>query len=179
MGDEGDEADPARQVQRPLVHRAVPGFGSRDRPLTDERHHVARRERLAHRQPDGDAGPRGGGVRLVLTRRRRSANLRRRRGEHLSERVVELADAAESGGERHVGQRHRRRLDEQAGGVGALGSGDGERARAEFVGQHANEVSFAVAELPGEARYAAAFDLAVGDQPHGPGDDVLAGVPLR
>ena len=60
-----------------------------------------------------------------------------------------------------------------------LRSSDGERARAEFVGEHPVQVALAVAETPRDTAHAIAFDDTVGDQPHRPGDHILADVPFR
>jgi hypothetical protein len=62
--------------------------------------------------------------------------------------------------------------------VGALRSSDSERAGTEFVGEHPVQVPFAVAEPPRDTADTLTFDDTVGDQPHRPGDDVLADVPF-
>ena len=69
-------------------------------------------------------------------------------------------------------------LDQRPRGLGALGTGERERAGAELVGQHPVELAHAVAEAAGEAGDALAVDHAVGDQPHRPADEVAADVPL-
>ena len=65
--------------------------------------------------------------------------------------------------------RHRQvgRLDEQPRGLGALGAGQRERARAQLGEQLALDLAGAVAEPGGQARHALAVHHAVGDQPHG------------
>jgi len=62
--------------------------------------------------------------------------------------------------------------------VSALRPRNGKRPRAEFVGEHPVEVTFAVAEPTGETPDAVTFHDPVRDEPHRSGDDVLANVPL-
>ena len=109
----------------------------------------------------------------------RGPQRRRRRGEHLADGVVELADAAEAGGERDRREVEVGGLDERAGGARPLGAGDGERAGAELVGHEAGEVALAVGQPAGQPADALAVDDAVDDEAHRPGDDVAADVPLR
>ena len=71
------------------------------------------------------------------------------------------------------------RLDQQAGGLGALGAGERERAGAELGDELAVQVALAEAEPPREAGDALALDHAVADQPHRAADRVGAQVPLR
>ena len=70
------------------------------------------------------------------------------------------------------------RLDQQPGGVGAVGAGQGQRPGAQFGGQHAGEVAFRVAEPGGQAGHAVAFHDAVADQAHRAAGQVGAQVPL-
>ena len=104
------------------------------------------------------------GVGVVARRLRRSADgvaANTSRTVSLNWRRLPKPDAAATAGERHV-----RRLEQRAGGVGALGAGDRERPGAELVGHHAVEVALAVAEAAGEARHALAIDDTVGDEAH-------------
>ncbi len=103
---------------------------------------------------------------------------RRRRGEHVANGVVELAHAAEAGGEGDVRERHGGRLDEQTGRLRALHPGERERTGTEFVGEEPVQVTFAVAEPTGESGNTVALDGTVGDEAHRPADEVLTGVPL-
>ena len=107
------------------------------------------------------------------------AQLGRGEGEDLAERVVELADAAEAGGEGHVGDRQVGRLDQQPGGLRPLGAGQGQRPRPHLGHQQPVELALAVAESGRQAGHALAVDRAVGDEPHGPGHHVGPRVPLR
>ena len=65
---------------------------------------------------------------------------------------LKVPDAREPRGERDVGHRQRGGLDEQPGGLRALGAGERERPGAEFGEQLPLDLPDAVAELPGEAR---------------------------
>lgn len=63
--------------------------------------------------------------------------------------------------------------------MGALGPGEGHGPGAEFRGELPLDLPGAVAEPRGEPGDALAVHDAVGDEPHGPADDVRADVPLR
>ena len=135
-GDDGAVA--VRQVERPLIRLAVP----RSTPG------IARAPRNSNSWPPAN-GPRTAsrtetapGIRSEPARCR----LRRRSslgavGEHLADRVVELAHAAEAGGERDVGHRQVGRLDQDPSGLGTLRPGERERPGAELVGQQPVEVA--------------------------------------
>ena len=60
-----------------------------------------------------------------------------------------------------------------------MGSGDGKRAGAKLIGHDSIEMTFAVAELLGQTRYAVAFDSAVRDQAHCATNQILTEVPHR
>ena len=100
--------------------------------------------------------------------RRVAAQIAGRRGVHLAHRVVELADAAEPGGEGDVGHAKSAGLDQGPGGLGALRPRQRQRSGAELVGEQPIEVADAVAEPVREAGHAFTVDDAVGDQPHRP-----------
>jgi hypothetical protein len=97
-----------------------------------EEQHLGRLVRGARRQPQGQ--PAGGAPRRPAAR---AAQARRGRREHLAERVVELPDAAETGGEGDVGHGEVGRLDEQARGLCALGPRESERTDAELAHEQA------------------------------------------
>ena len=138
--------------------------------------------RLAHRQLDGDhAGSRRWSPPPVLgTSPALGAQLAGRGREHLADRVVELAHAAEPGGEGDGGERHG---PSSRSGCGrscarwarAIASGPAPSSST----HQAVEVALAVVQVAGEAGDALAVDDAVGDEAHRPGDDVAAAVPLR
>jgi len=92
---------------------------------------------------------------------------------------VELPDAGESGREGDLRQRQRGRLGENAGRLGPLGPGDGERAGAEFGGDQAAHLPLLVAEAIGQPFDAMPVDDAVGDEPHGASHHVGPDVPFR
>src|SRR5690606_16548560 len=93
--------------------------------------------------------------------------------------VVELADTAEPGGGRDLGERDVNRLDEDAGRHRPLRSRDRERSGTELAADDEVEVACAVVRAPGGWGDTFAVDDAVGDEAHRPGDGVLAHVPLR
>ena len=70
-------------------------------------------------------------------------------------------------------------LDEQPRGLGSLGPGEGERPGAELGVQLALDLARAVAEPRGQAGDTLSVDHAVGDEAHGPRDQVGPRVPLR
>ena len=110
---------------------------------------------------------------------RLGAQRRRRHPVHGAHGVVELAHAREARRERHVRHAQRGRLDQQPGGVRAVGARERQRARAQLGRQHPVQVPFGVAEPGREAGHAVALHDAVGDQPHGAGGEVGADVPVR
>ena len=131
-------------------------------------------ERRAHRQPQvegADAGRR--------TDPRPAAQLGGRGGVDLADGVVELADAGEAGGERHVAERHRRGLHEHPGRSAPGGPGQGQRPGPELGDEQAVEVPRGVAHPVGQPLDPVALDDAVGDQPHRPAGDVGRHVPVR
>lgn len=99
--------------------------------------------------------------------------------EDLADGVVEGAHGGEAGRERDVRHGQFGRLYEEPGGPGALGAGQRQGPGADFGEELAFHLAAAVAEAGGEAGHAVAVDDAVGDQPHGAGDQVGALVPLR
>ena len=90
-------------------------------------------ERLAHGDPGAD-GPRRG---CRTPSRAPGAQLGRRGGVHLADGVVELADAGEPRREGDVGEGEVGGLDQHPGGLGPAGAGQGERAGAVLLGDHA------------------------------------------
>src|SRR5690606_33004376 len=74
------------------------------------------------------------------------AKRRWRTAVHLPYRVVELPDTAKAGREGDLGQAQRRRLDEDPGGLGPLGTGQGQWPGADLGREHPVEVAFCVAE---------------------------------
>ena len=125
--------------------------------------------------PSG-GGPRGAGGPAPL---RPPPDLCGRHGKDGAHGVVELPQAGKAGREGDVVEGHLGGLDQQAGGLGALGPRQIERSSAELIEQHSPQVARAVSEPPGEAFDAFAVDDAVGDQAHGAPGGVGAQVPLR
>ena len=171
-GDDGAVA--VRQVECPLVGLAVPQLDAGDRTSAEVLEQLAAGKRPTHGQAnrDGtriDAGSAPPGP---------LAQIARGGGEHFANGVVELANAAESGGEGDVGHREIGRLDQDSSGLGTLRPGERERSGAELVGQQPVEVAAAVPEMLGQPRHALTVDEAVGDQAHRPSDEIAAQVPL-
>ncbi len=103
----------------------------------------------------------------------------RRVREDLAHRLVALAHAGEAGRKGDLRDGQVRRLQQDAGGLAALGSGQGQRTGAHLGGDEAVELAGAVAEAAGQALDAFAVDDAVADEAHGPCHDVGPHVPLR
>ena len=132
----------------------------------------ATRERRAYGQPELEGAALG-----VLAAS--AAQLGRRRGVDLADRLVELTHAAEPGREGDVGRTEVGGLEQHPRGLGALGPRQRERAGAELLGEEPREVTGRVPDVAGEAVDALAVDHAVTDQPHraagGVGGDVPVG----
>ena len=132
----------AEERDQPVARRAAPGTGSRSAtaPLSSARAAPAARARAA-----------------------RAA----RSGEDLAHRGVELAHAAKAGGERHLGDRQRRGLEQDPRGLGALRTRERQRPGADdrrpAGGARGARCSPRRAASP---RDALAVDDAVGDQAH-------------
>ena len=84
-----------------------------------------RRGRRTARRTGRRSAKRPGSAARPRRRARRSS--RRRRVEDLPDRVVELPDAREAGGERDLGERQRRRLEQHPRGLRPLRAGERER----------------------------------------------------
>ena len=136
--------------------------GRRERPPVGQAH-AHRPRRAGVRRPVAPGGP------------------QRPRGpvEHRAHGVVELADAAEAGGEGDVGEGEVGGLHQGAGGLGPLGPGQGLGPGAHLGDEEALELAGAVAEAGGQAGHPLAVHHPVGDEPHGPGHHIGPGVPLR
>ena len=100
-------------------------------------------------------------------------------GVDLPDRVVELPDAGEAGREGDVGERHRRRLDQHAGVVGAARAGQRQRAGAQLGDQQPLQVPRRVADPAGQPLDPLALHEPVTDQPHRAARDVGGDVPVR
>ena len=137
----------------------------------EELRHPLGVEGQPHRDADVDAdrGPTVGRA-TTLARDARSAapaQLGRRGGVHLLERVVELPDAGEPGGEGHVDRAPVGRLQQDPGVVGATGPRQRQRPGAELGDEQPVEVARAVAEARGQPLDALPVDDPVGDEAHG------------
>ncbi len=195
-----ERARPVRQRERPRVgeQRAVEvdDLDAVDGARREEREHAARVERLAQGKGEvergggaavvrGGPGGSGGGRAARVTGRRRpvgpgpTPQLARRRVEDLGDRVVELAHAPETGGERDVGEPQVRPREQRPRRLGAQRAGERDRAGAELRDEHAVHVPGRVPEAGGEAVDALAVHDAVRDEPHGPGRQVVPEVPAR
>jgi hypothetical protein len=166
-----------RQPQRPPVTGVGDLLDPGDGPGREERQQPRGVQRGPERQPqhqrpgrDRRRAPAPPG--LVAQRRRCDA-------VDLAHGVVELAHAGEPGRERHVGHPERRRLDQQPRRVRPVRPGERQRPRPEFRGEHPVELALRITQSSGEPADAVALDDAVGDEPHRPGGEVGAQVPVR
>ena len=107
------------------------------------------------------------------------AELGGRGGVDLADGLVELPDAGEAGGERHVAEGHGRGLHEHPRGLRPAGPGQGERPGPELGDEQPVEVPRGVADPVREPLDPVALDDPVGDQPHRPAGDVGCDVPVR
>ena len=156
-------------------HDSTPGMARS--PTNEITAPAANGARTASR--NGDADGRGRPL-PARTPAGRPAERRRRGGEHLTHRVVELADTAKAGRKGDVGRTTSRSSRRAPGrcGHGGHGRSRAGRRRASSVSDPV-EMPFAVPETASEPGHAVALDHTVGDETHRPGDDVVAGVPLR
>ena len=117
-------------------------------------------------------------MRTPEPRGRSFAQLRRSAVADQAQRVVELADAGKACGKSDIAERQICCLDQYPRGLRALRAGQGKRAGTGLGLQQPLKLSCGVAESGGKPGDTFAVDDAVGDQPHGPGDEVAADVPL-
>ena len=122
------------------------------------------------------AGGEAPACRRLPARRRISVGVRAKIARTVSLNCRRLAKAGREG---DVVERQGGRLDQQARGLGPLGSRKVERARPELLDEQAAQVPGAVGESASEAFDALAIDHAVGDEPHGAAGHVGSQVPLR
>ena len=162
---------PQAAMQAAVAHFLEPGHGARG----EEVEQPCFIERLAAREPQHDE-PRLGG--RYTPRAGAPPQLARRPGEDGPDRVVELPQAGEPGGEGDLPEGQVGRLDEDPCRLRALRARETERSRAELVAQQAPELARAVGEPPRQPVHAFAVDDAVGDQAHGAPRHVGALVPL-
>jgi hypothetical protein len=161
------------EAQRPAVGPVAPLLDAGHRGGREVAEQAVGQERHPERQAQDD-GPRG--CRRLSPPGR--PQLRGRLREDLAHGRVELADAAEPGTEGDVADRHRRRLEQDPGGLGASGPRDGGGAGSELGRHQPLELPSAVGEAVGQPVDPLAIDDAVGDEPEGAGHDVGPGVPF-
>lgn len=176
---QGDDAGAVGQAQRATVGAVTPLLDPGDGGRGEVPEEVVGVQRGPERQPQTDRpGDPGRGVPAAAGLDGPLPQLARGQGEDLADRVVEGPDGGEPGGEGHVAHRELGGLDEQSGGLGALGPGQGERTGPELGVQLPLDLAGRVAQPGGQARHALAVHHAVLDQPHRARDGVGAGVPL-
>lgn len=110
---------------------------------------------------------------------RSGAQVRWRRSEDRSDRLVELSNALEPGSEGNIGERDRRGFDEGSGGASPTGPGQREGADTEFGSQQPIQMSSADVEPTGQALDPLTIDHAVVDRPDGPSHQIVSPIPLR
>ena len=98
--------------------------------------------------------------------------------EDLADRVVELADRVEAGGEGDLGEGEVGRFDEGSGGASPSGPGEGEGAGPDLGVEESMEVAGAHVEIGGKSGDAESVDRSVVDRSNRSGDEVVAPVPL-
>ena len=112
------------------------------------------------------------------TSSRGGTQLGRRDRVDLADRVVELADRAEPGRERDLGQPEVGRLDQRSSGLRPLGPRQCQGTGADLGHEHPVEVPRRVTEPVGEPVDAVAIDHSVADEPHRTTHHVGADIPL-
>jgi hypothetical protein len=179
---QGDDPVAVRQAQGPPVGAITPFLDPGDGGGGEMAEEVVRPQWAAEGQANRHAPLRGRPGEMAHPGGRaaggQTAQLRRRQGEDVADGVVELADTRESGRRRHLAERQRGGFDEQAGGLGPLGPGQGQGAGAELGRQCPLDLPAAVVELSGQTGHTLPVHEPVGDQPHGPGHQVGALIPL-
>ncbi len=172
------EHHPARSVREAQgagVPARPPGLHAWHSVGGEEGEHLVGGVRRAHGQPQLE----GAGRRCAGPTPPGGAELGGRGGVDLADGVVELADAGEPGGERHVAEGHRRGLHEHPRGLRPAGPGQGERPGPELGDEQPVEVPRGVAHPVREPLDPVALDDPVGDQPHRAAGDVGGHVPVR
>src|SRR4029453_11753391 len=103
-----------RQTQRPPVGLPIESLDASNSASAEKAQHTVRVERCPERQPEWNLPPH-----RLTARSSTAPQLSRGYGEDVADRVVELAYARESSGERYLGDGQICGLYEQPGGVGA------------------------------------------------------------
>ena len=167
-----------RQPHRAAIRSVANLLDARHRRRREVTEQPLEGERRPHRQPHGQH-PRPARRAAAELRLGANAQLGGRQRTDLAHGVVELADAREARGERDIAERQVGRLDEYPRGFGALSPCQRQRVRAHLGLQQTLELTRRVADTGRQPGHALAVDGAVGDQPHGAGDDVTPDVPFR
>ena len=111
-------------------------------------------------------------------RRRPCPQGHRRQGEHLLDRLVELADAREPCREGDLSGAESGRLEKDPRRLRALGSRKGERPSPDLRHEQPVQMALAVAEGPGQPRHSFPIGHTVSNKAHGAPHDVGPAVPF-
>ena len=169
-----DDPAPVGQAQAAPVATIGGVLDRGRRAQREELEQTAGIERRAEGQAQGE---RAAVLRAAVAARAR-AQLARRRGEHLPDRRVELAHALKARREGHLDDRDTRRLEQDPRRLSALRTREREWPGADDGNELAVDMALAVAEAASEPADAIAVDDAVGNQAHGPPDEIGATVPI-
>jgi len=152
----------AVQANRPAVAAILDRLHAGHGPIGEKRHHAVpverRLEREPHRQSTIGGEPVGPPTAI--------AQFCGRGPEHLAHLAVELAQAPEPGGERHLRDRQVGVVQEPASEVGTTGSGQLVGSHAEVVVEQPAQVPRRDRETRSEAGLRALVQCAVNDQLH-------------
>ena len=171
-----DESGPVRQPHRAGVDAVRHGLDAADAAHPQELKQRRAVERCAEREAERE----GAGHERCLFTTRATVRAQGRRGEreHVPDRVVELADAGETGSEGDLRDRERSGLDEYPCRLCPLGPGERNRSGSDLGNELTVQLPLAVVEATGESGNTVTVDNAVRDQAHGPADEIGSTVPL-
>jgi len=88
------------------------------------------------------------------------------------DRVIERADAGESGREGDLTHGQGTRLNENPCRLGSLGSSQGKRTGPDLCGELTLDLANAVAQSAGQSGHSLTINDTIRDEPHGPRDQV-------
>ncbi len=180
-GQQLDQPGTARGAHGPGVPAGGDLLHAGNGPDGEEVEQGRRVVRLAAGQPQREPGPRPvrGLARAAARPAGRRAQLRRGAAGGLQDGGVELPDAGEAAGERDVGDRQAGLGQQPPRRLQPDRPGQGQRPGAQLGHEQPVQVPLRDGEPRGQPADAMLVHVARGDQPHRPGGQVGAGVPLR